>query len=152
MSGPMTSCFTGRMTAGPSARSTSWTSSPARVWRSRVRRKLSLSDIIDVLIDLFILRGILAWIPSDNGPEFVAEAVRRWLAAVGARSAFIEPGSSWENGYIESFNAPLRDEHLNREIHYILKEAQVLTKSRRCHYNPALQHPSVYAIDGKRFC
>ena len=82
----------------------------------RVRRKLSSSDVIDVLTDLFILRGIPAYIRSDNGPEFVAEAVRRWIAAVGARTAFIEPGSPWENGYIESFNARLRDEFLNGEI------------------------------------
>ena len=79
----------------------------------RVRRKLSSTDVIDALTDLFILRGIPAYIRSDNGPEFVAEAVRGWIAAVGARTAFIEPGSPWENGYIESFNARLRDELLN---------------------------------------
>ena len=77
---------------------------------------------------------------------------RQWIAAVGARTAFIEPGSPWENGYIESFNARLRDELLNGEIFYTLKEAQVLIESWRRHYNPALQHPSVYAIEGKRFC
>ena len=70
----------------------------------RVRRKLSSTDVIDVLTDLFILRGIPAYVRSDNGPEFVAEAVRRWITAVGARTAFIEPGSPWENGDIESFN------------------------------------------------
>lgn len=75
----------------------------------RVRRKLSSVDVIDVLTDLFILRGSPAFVRSDNGPEFVAEAVRRWIAAVGAQTAFIEPGSPWENGYIESFNARLRD-------------------------------------------
>ena len=80
----------------------------------RVRRKLSSTDVIDVLTDLFILRGIPAYVRSDNGPEFVAGAVRRWIAAVGARTAFIEPGSPWENGYIESFNARLRDELLSR--------------------------------------
>ena len=64
----------------------------------RVRRKLSSIDVIDVLTDLFILRGIPAYVRSDNGPEFVAEAVRRWIAAVGAQTAFIEPGSPWENG------------------------------------------------------
>ena len=82
----------------------------------RVRRKLSSTDVVDVLTDLFILRGIPVYIRSDNGPEFVAEAVRRWIAAVGARTAFIEPGSPWENGYIESFNARLRDELLQRNI------------------------------------
>ena len=79
----------------------------------RVRRKLSSIDVIDVLTDLFILRGIPAYVRSDNGPEFVAKAVRQWIAAVGARTAFIEPGSPWENGYIESFNARLPDELLN---------------------------------------
>ena len=62
----------------------------------RIRRKLSSTDVIDVLTDLFILRGIPAWIRSDNGPEFVAEAVRLWIATVGGRTAFIEPGSPWE--------------------------------------------------------
>ena len=68
--------------------------------------------VAEAVTDLFILRGIPAYIRSDNGPEFVAEAVRYWIAAVGARTAFIEPGSPWENGYIESFNARLRDELL----------------------------------------
>ena len=70
----------------------------------RVRRKLSSADVIDVPTNLFIVRGIPGYIRSDNGPEFVAAAVRQWVAAVGARTAFIEPGSPWENGYIESFN------------------------------------------------
>ena len=90
----------------------------------RVRRKLSSTDVVDVLTDLFILRGIPAYIRSDNGPEFVAEAVRRWITAVGTRNAFIEPGSPWANGHIESFNARLRDELLDGEIFYTLKEAQ----------------------------
>ena len=70
----------------------------------RYRRQLSSADVVDVPTDLIILRGVPACIRSDNGPEFVAGAVRRWIAAVGARTAFIEPGSPWENGYIESFN------------------------------------------------
>ena len=109
----------------------------------RVRRKLSSTDVIDVLTDLFILRGIPAYIRSDNGPEFVAGAVRGWIAAVGARTAFIEPGSPWENGYIESFNARLRDELLNGEIFYTLKEAQVLIESWRRHYNAVRPHSSL---------
>ena len=109
----------------------------------RVRRKLSSTDVIDVLTDLFILRGIPAYIRSDNGPEFVAEAVRRWIAAVGARTPFIEPGSPWENGYIESFNARLRDELLNGEIFYTLKEARVLIESWRHHYNAVRPHSSL---------
>jgi transposase InsO family protein len=82
----------------------------------RVARKLKAIDVIDVLSDLFILRGVPAHIRSDNGPEFVAKAVQEWIAAVGAKTAYIERGSPWENGYIESFNARLRDELLNGEI------------------------------------
>ena len=109
----------------------------------RVRRKLSSTDVIDVLTDLFILRGIPAYIRSDNGPEFVAEAVRRWIGAVGAHTAFIEPGSLWENGYIESFNARLRDELLDGEIFYTLKEAQVIIEDWRRHYDAVRPHSSL---------
>ncbi len=80
----------------------------------RINRKLKAIDVIDVLSDLFILRGVPGHIRSDNGPEFVATAVQDWITAVGAKTAYIEPGSPWENGYIESFNARLRDELLNR--------------------------------------
>src|SRR5262249_5454769 len=90
----------------------------------RVARKLKAIDVIDVLSDLFILRGIPAHIRSDNGPEFVAKAVQDWIAVVGAKTAYIERGSPWENGYIESFNARPRDELLNGEIFYTLREAQ----------------------------
>lgn len=82
----------------------------------RVKRKLNSVDVIDVLTDLFILRGPPAYIRSDKGPEFVAAAVRDWIAAVGSQTAYIEPGSPWENGYCESFNARFRDELLNWEI------------------------------------
>jgi len=92
----------------------------------RVARKLKAIDVIDVLSDLFILRGVPAHIRSDNGPEFVARAVQEWIAAVGAKTAYIERGSPWENGYIESFNARLRDELLNGEIFYTLREAQIV--------------------------
>ena len=109
----------------------------------RVRRKLSSTDVIDVLTDLFILRGIPAHIRSDNGPELVAGAGRQRIAAVGARTAFIEPRSPWENGYIESFNARLRDELLDGEIFYTLKEARVLIESRRRHYNAVRPHSSL---------
>ena len=109
----------------------------------RVRRKLSSVDVIDILTDLFILRGIPAYIRSDNGPEFVAGAVRQWIAADGARTAFIEPGSPWENGYIESFNARLRDELLNGEVFYTMKAAQVLIESWRRHYNAIRPHGSL---------
>lgn len=90
--------------------------------------------------------------PMYYGPEFVAKAVREWITAVGAKTAYIEPGSPWENGYCESFNSKLRDELLKGEIFYTLKEAQIVIESWRRHYNPASQHPSVYVIDGKRVC
>ena len=82
----------------------------------RVKRKLNSTDVIDALTDLFIVRGIPGYIRSDNGPEFIAEGVRQWIKAVGSETAYIEPGSPWENGYCESFNARLRDELLNGEI------------------------------------
>jgi putative transposase len=108
--------------------------------------------VIDVLSDLFISRGVPGHIRSDNGPEFVAGAVQEWITAVGAKTAYIEPGSPWENGYIESFNARLRDELLNGEIFYTLPEAKVVVESWRLHYKPASQHPSVYAVEEKRLC
>jgi transposase InsO family protein len=79
----------------------------------RVERKLNSTDVVDALTDLFILRGPPEYIRSDNGPEFITEKVRNWIVAVGAKTAFIEPGSPWENGYCESFNARFRDEMLN---------------------------------------
>jgi len=118
----------------------------------RVARKLKAINVIDILSDLIILRGIPGHIRSDNGPEFVAEAVQKWIAAVGAKTAYIERGSPWENGYIESFNARLRDELLNGEIFYTLREAQIVIESWRRHYNRASQHPSVYVIEEKRLC
>jgi transposase InsO family protein len=90
----------------------------------RIDRKLNSTDVIDVLSDLFILRGVPGHVRSDNGPEFIAKAVREWIVAVGAKTAFIEPGSPWENGYCESFNSKLRDELLNGEIFYSLAEAK----------------------------
>ena len=78
----------------------------------RVDRKLNSTDVVDALTDLFILRGPPEYIRSDNGPEFIAQSVRDWIAAVGAKTAYIEPGSPWENGYCESFNARFRDELL----------------------------------------
>ena len=82
----------------------------------RVSRRLKSIDVIDALSDLFILRGVPGHVRSDNGPEFVARAVQEWIAAVGAKTAYIQPGSPWENGYVESFNARLRDELLDGEI------------------------------------
>jgi putative transposase len=106
----------------------------------RVDRKLNSVSVIDALTDLFILRGPPAFIRSDNGPEFVAEAVRDRIAAVGARTAFIEPGSPWENGYVESFNARLRDELLDGELFCSLKEARIVIEQWRRHYNQVRPH------------
>jgi len=109
----------------------------------RVNRKLNSTDVIDVLTDLFILRGPPAFIRSDNGAEFTAEAVRKWIGAVGSATAYIEPGSPWENGYIESFNGRLRDELLNGEIFYSLKEAQIVIEGWRRHYNTVRPHSAL---------
>ncbi len=109
----------------------------------RVSRRLNSTDVIDVLSDLFILRGVPTHIRSDNGPEFIAKAVQAWITAVGAQTAYITPGSPWENGYIESFNARLRDEFLNGEIFYTLQEAKVLIEAWRGHYNTRRPHSSI---------
>ena len=109
----------------------------------RIDRKLNSTAVIDVLTDLFILRGVPGHVRSDNGPEFIAKAVRDWIAAVGAKTAFIEPGSPWENGYCESFNSKLRDEVLNGEIFYSLAEARVVIEGWRIHYNTARPHSSL---------
>jgi transposase InsO family protein len=95
------------------------------------------------LSDLFILRGVPGHVRSDNGPEFIAKAVREWIAAVGAKTAFIEPGSPWENGYCESFNSKLRDELLNSEIFYSLAEAKVIIEAWRRYYNTERPHSSL---------
>jgi putative transposase len=109
----------------------------------RVERRLNSTDVVDALTDLFILRGVPAYIRSDNGPEFVAKAVRKWIAAVGAQTAYISPGSPWENGYCESFNSKLRDELLNGEIFYTLKEARTVIESWRRHYNEVRPHSAL---------
>ena len=92
----------------------------------KVNRKIKSQDVIDELFYLFIFRGIPEHIRSDNGPEFTARAVRKWLNRLGVKTLFIERGSPLENGYIESFNGKLRDELLNREIFTTLEEARVL--------------------------
>jgi transposase InsO family protein len=109
----------------------------------RVARKLQSTDVIEALADLFVLRGVPAHIRSDNGPEFVALALRHWIAAVGAKTAYIEPGSPWENGYCESFNGKLRDELLNGEIFYTLKETKTVIEAWRRHYNAIRPHSSL---------
>jgi len=109
----------------------------------RIDRKLNSTAVIDVLTDLFVMRGVPEYVRSDNGPEFIATDVRAWITAVGANTAFIEPGSPWENGYCESFNSKLRDELLNGEIFYSLAEARIVIESWRRHYNTERPHSSL---------
>ena len=110
---------------------------------SKVNRKISSQDVIDELFNLFIFRGIPEHIRSDNGSEFTAKAVRRWLNRLGVKTLFIEPGSPWENGYIESFNGKLRDELLDREIFTTLEEAKVLIEQWRRDYNHVRPHSAL---------
>jgi len=109
----------------------------------RAARKIRSDDVLQLLTELFTLRGVPDHIRSDNGPEFTSKAVREWLPKVGVKTLFIEPGSPWENGYIESFNGKLRDELLNREIFYSLKEVQILTERWRQEYNTLRPHSSL---------
>ena len=108
-----------------------------------VARRLSSDDVLQALADLFVERGPPGHIRSDNGPEFVAKEVRGWLGRVGVKTLFIEPGSPWENGYNESFNGKLRDELLDREIFYSLREAEVLIERWRRHYNTVRPHSAL---------
>ena len=106
----------------------------------RVKRRLNSTDVVDALTDLFILRGPPEFIRSDNGAEFIAKKVRAWIGAVGAKTAFIAPGSPWENGYCESFNSRFRHELLNGEVFYTLREAQILIERWRHHDNIVRPH------------
>ena len=108
-----------------------------------VERKLNSENVLDRLAQLFVERGTPEYIRSDNGPEFTAHAVRDWLGRVQVQTLFIEPGSPWENGYIESFNGKLRDELLDREIFYTLKEAKVLIGNWRWEYNHFRPHSAL---------
>jgi len=110
---------------------------------SVVARKIRASEVIETLTNLFVERGVPEHIRSDNGPEFTASAVRDWLGRLGAKTLFIEPGSPWENGYIESFNGKMRDELLNRELFDTLLEAQVLTERWRQEYNEFRPHSAL---------
>ena len=108
-----------------------------------VERKLNSEDVLYTLADVMVERGVPTYIRSDYGAEMTARAVRDWLAAVGAKTLYIEPGSPWENGYNESFNGKLRDELLNGEIFYTLKEAQVLIERWRHYYNHVRPHSAL---------
>ena len=108
-----------------------------------VGRKLHSTDVLEKLSELFIERGPPEYIRSDNGPEFVAQKVRWWLKRHGVKTLFIEPGSPWENGYIESFNGKFRNELLDREIFDTLYEAKVLIERWRVGYNTVRPHSSL---------
>jgi transposase InsO family protein len=127
----------------------------------RVARRLGSNEVIETLADVMLWRGIPEHIRSDNGPEFVAKELRKWLQQVGTETLYIEPGSPWENGYCESFNGKLRDECLNGEIFYSLKEAQVVIEHWRVEYNTRRPHsalgyrppaPAACEIGGEKGC
>ncbi len=109
----------------------------------KVSRRLNSIDVLETLADLFIAYGVPKYIRSDNGPEFIAERLRDWFRCLEVSPLFITPGSPWENGYIESFNGKLRDELLNGELFYTLKEAQVLIERWRRNYNTIRPHSSL---------
>ncbi len=109
----------------------------------RVGRRLRSIDVIETLADAMLVHGVPEHIRSDNGPEFIALTLRKWLHGLGTKPLYIEPGSPWENGYCESFNGKLRDECLNGEIFYSLREAQVVIERWRVHYNTQRPHSSL---------
>ncbi|MEO1476561.1 MAG: IS3 family transposase [Pseudomonadota bacterium] len=108
-----------------------------------VQRRLRSDDVLHVVADAIMAHGPPQYVRSDNGPEFVARALREWLQQVGVQTLFIEPGSPWENGYNESFNGKLRDEFLNGEVFYSLREAQILIETWRQQYNTVRPHSSL---------
>jgi transposase InsO family protein len=109
----------------------------------RVARRINGLGVLETMADVMLIRGIPEHIRSDNGPEMTAKIVRQWLGNVGAKTLYIEPGSPWENGYRESFNGKLRDELLNGEIFYSLREAKVVIEQWRHHYNTVRPHSSL---------
>ena len=125
--------------AKPQSSSSAETASQHR----EVQRQMNHQDVLDRLAELFVDRGVPEYIRSDNGSEFTAQAVRDWLKAVGVRTLYIEPGSPWENGYVESFNGKLRDELLNVEVFDTLWEAKVLAERWRREYNQRRPHSAL---------
>lgn len=109
----------------------------------RVWRKLNSANVIDAMTDLFILQGVPAFIRSDNGPEFITQAVRDWISAVGTKTAYIEAELPRKNSYCKSFNACFRDEMLHREVFYSLREAHILIEQWRIHYNTKRPHSAL---------
>jgi putative transposase len=110
---------------------------------TRVARNLTAEDVQECLTELFCQHGVPAHLRSDNGPEFTAKKIRKWLNELGASTLYIEPGSPWQNGYVESFNGKMRDELLNGEIFYTLEEARVLIERWRTEYNEVRPHSAL---------
>jgi len=108
-----------------------------------IGRSITADKVIDVLVDLFRIRGVPKHIRSDNGPEFIAQAIRQWLTKAGVETLYVEPGSPWENGYAESFHSRLRDELTNREEFTSLAEAKYLADAWRLEYNHRRPHSSL---------
>ena len=109
----------------------------------RVGRRLASQEVIETLGEVMVFRGRPQYLRSDNGPEFVAQELREWLGKLGTGTLYIERGSPWENGYCESFNGKLRDECLNGEIFYSLKEAQIVIERWRVEYNTRRPHSAL---------
>jgi transposase InsO family protein len=108
-----------------------------------VARRIRAQDVILVLAELFLERGLPDHIRSDNGPEFIAKKLRAWLKNLGVAPLFIEKGSPWENGYVESFNGKMRDQLLNGELFYTLLEAKIIIERWRRHFNEVRPHSSL---------
>ena len=108
-----------------------------------VGRSIRAKDVIAVLDYLFMVRGVPKFIRSDNGPEFIADAIKKWLKERDVETLYVEPGSPWENGYIESFNGKFRDEVLNRQVFYSVREAKVVAEDWRLEYNNHRPHSSL---------
>ena len=123
------------------------TTSGAEVTREclaiRVERRIGSPEVIETLSDVMVWQGVPEHIRSDNGPAFLARDLRQWLGKVGTGTLYIEPGSPWENGYCERFNGKLRDECLNGEIFYSLKEAQIVIEQWREEYNTRRPHSAL---------
>ena len=108
-----------------------------------IGRCLRSLEVIEVLSDAMLFHGIPEHSRSDNGPEMTSKRVRNWLQLIGVQTLFIEPGSPWENGYNESFNGKLRDQLLNGEVFYSLKEATIIIEGWRIHYNTQRPHSAL---------
>ena len=108
-----------------------------------VGQSIKAKDVISVLEYLFMVRGAPKFIRSDNGPEFIADAIEKWLRSNHVKTLHIAPGSPWENGYIESFNGKLRDDVLDREVFHSVKEAKVIVEDWRLEYNNHRPHSSL---------